>query len=627
MNFYKLPVGKIFALANEITVKPQLVISKNICEKSFYNLTLYSFGEGEGITWQKIPGDILIYVLDGETWLETKEKKTVVKEKALPGNILFVKGGNEFQISGNKPYKLCFMAVNKLSGGKEVFIKNFEQMLNDSLERGLISHAEDFQDYITNQQDISNYYVMDKAVIAGMFETFYESLTSIYNSSKIKLAEGTDLDDIGDLVGVARPEATRASAVVTFTLLSALDVEDGDVNIDEGIIVATDSGIEYITVEPLYISNGDKVIENTLTNILSSLEYDFRCTNAKGSSGGIEGYDDTRYRDLIMNHRDIKLKGSEYAYKEYFANFDGIDGYKLVPNWDGTGTMKIIVDPGTPYLLNQIYNEVQEEISQATEDITLFAPVEKNIDIYVNDITTKTKEEIVKYSKVFWELIDSLPEGQRILKNMERKEKLERQKNHNSRLICKKCENLAKDEYESIKINFPPGNHQSEFTYEDDQYLIYVTNKYGYGNWDDIMRDLKTSEDLLFNYYLKSRNKAEIQKRVDYLVKLIEREFGNLLPNNGENKNESSTGSNFNIIIKRNKSTNKMSIDEDYAKNNNNNNNIYDNGNNEDNMDMVTDDEEMYGNNKSDDNNKNGEEKDKTFLGKKRQLQKKKIKA
>ena len=51
----------------------------------------------------------------------------------------------------------------------------------------------------------------------------------------------------------------------------------------------------------------------------------------------------------------------------------------------------------------------------------------KNIDRYVNDITTKTKEEIVKYSKVFWELIDSLPEGQRILKNIERKEKLESQ--------------------------------------------------------------------------------------------------------------------------------------------------------------------------------------------------------
>ena len=248
----------------------------------------------------------------------------------------------------------------------------------------------------------------------------------------------------------------------------------------------------------------------------------------------------------------------------------------------------------------------------------------KNIDIYVKDITTKTKEEIVKYSKVFWELIDSLPEGQRILKNMERKEKLERQKNHNSRLICKKCENLDKDEYENIKINFPPGNHQSEFTYEDDQYLIYVTNKYGYGNWDDIMKDLKTSEDLLFNYYLKSRNKAEIQKRVDYLVKLIERELGNLLPNNnGNNSNNNKQEipkSNFNIIIKRDKLTNQMSLDDDFEEEKNNN---------DDNM--VTDDEEMYrnkdGNDKNQNNDMNVEEEKDNFLGKKRKLQKKKIKA
>ena len=60
------------------------------------------------------------------------------------------------------------------------------------------------------------------------------------------------------------------------------------------------------------------------------------------------------------------------------------------------------------------------------------------------------------------------------------------------------------------------------------------------------MRDLKTSEDLLFNYYLKSRNKSEIQKRVDYLVKLIERELGNILPSNADSKEELGKISNSN---------------------------------------------------------------------------------
>lgn len=44
------------------------------------------------------------------------------------------------------------------------------------------------------------------------------------------------------------------------------------------------------------------------------------------------------------------------------------------------------------------------------------------------------------------------------------------------------------------------------------------------GNWDDITRSIRLSEDFLFNYYLKSRDKMEIQKRVDYLVKVLEKE-------------------------------------------------------------------------------------------------------
>jgi len=227
----------------------------------------------------------------------------------------------------------------------------------------------------------------------------------------------------------------------------------------------------------------------------------------------------------------------------------------------------------------------------------------KSIDIIAKDITTKSKEDIIKYSKVFWEIIEELPEGQRILKNMEKKEKLEKQKNHSSRLISKKCENLGDDEYENIKIVFPPGNHQSEYTYEDDQYLIFVTNKYGYGNWDDILREVKTSEDLLFNYYLKSRNKAEIQKRVDYLVKLIEKEIGNLVPINGDNKDDAS----FNFNMKKKKNKNQIVIDEDYEeeKNNDNADNDDNNGkeNNEGEGNMVTDDEENY----ADDENNNGE--------------------
>ena len=234
----------------------------------------------------------------------------------------------------------------------------------------------------------------------------------------------------------------------------------------------------------------------------------------------------------------------------------------------------------------------KKEYDIFVNDIDIYG--KDGLEIIAKDITTKTYEEICNYNKVFWEIIEELPEGQRILKNIEKKEKLEKQKNHSSRLISKKCENIEDDEYENIKINFPPGNHQTEYTYEDDQYLIYITNKYGYGNWDDIMRDVKTSEDLLFNYYLKSRNKSEIQKRVDYLVKLIEKELGPLKGSNGDDNSMSIVSKLQNNKKKKNKNEVGIIIDEDFEE---------EKINNDENIDMVTDEEDIYNDKNKDNSN------------------------
>ena len=125
-----------------------------------------------------------------------------------------------------------------------------------------------------------------------------------------------------------------------------------------------------------------KVIENSLTKIVSSLGYNFTVNNESPSSGGSEEYNDDEYRYLLMNWTKIKLKGSLEAFEYYFASFDGIDSYKLVPNWDGTGTIKCVLDPGTDYQLLNAYTDLQDNITQATEDIFMSAPVTKLIDIY-----------------------------------------------------------------------------------------------------------------------------------------------------------------------------------------------------------------------------------------------------
>ena len=272
----------------------------------------------------------------------------------------------------------------------------FEEALQDSLESGLISHAEDFEDFIANKQDISNYYVMDKSVISQMIAKIYsEGITPTYESAKVEYAEGVDLDDIGKIVGVPRPPATYSHVAVNFTLQEVLEE---DVDIPPEVILSTDSGIEYRTLENIFIAAGgdstevqciavepgvgSKIIENTLTHIDTDLEFSLECINPNPSSGGTEEYTDDEYRYLLMNWKTIDLKGSADAYEEYFANFDGVDSYKIVPCWNGTGTIKVILDPGTPYQLNQAYQDLQNTVTQMKEDIMMFPPVRKLIDIY-----------------------------------------------------------------------------------------------------------------------------------------------------------------------------------------------------------------------------------------------------
>jgi SWI/SNF-related matrix-associated actin-dependent regulator of chromatin subfamily A member 5 len=213
-----------------------------------------------------------------------------------------------------------------------------------------------------------------------------------------------------------------------------------------------------------------------------------------------------------------------------------VDNNKKIPE-------KIDEDPNiSDGLTNEEFEELKELLStgfpnwekreyEAFINSLEIIPKE-NIELIAKNIPSKTVEEVKAYCDNFWGRIEEFSDGQRIMKNIEKKEKLEKQKQQSSMLIAKKCQDIEDGEYEDIKIAFPTNNHQSEYTYEEDQYLIYITNKYGYGNWDDIMKSIKTSEDLLFNYFLKSRNKIEIQKRIDYLVKIIEKEYGSVLNNN-----------------------------------------------------------------------------------------------
>ena len=63
------------------------------------------------------------------------------------------------------------------------------------------------------------------------------------------------------------------------------------------------------------------------------------------------------------------------------------------------------------------------------------------------------------------------------------------------------------------------------FTKETDSLLLLVTDKIGYGKWQEIKKALKRETRCRFDHLFLSRNEEDLKKRVIYLIQSIEKEF------------------------------------------------------------------------------------------------------
>ena len=62
------------------------------------------------------------------------------------------------------------------------------------------------------------------------------------------------------------------------------------------------------------------------------------------------------------------------------------------------------------------------------------------------------------------------------------------------------------------------------FSKEADIVLLCLTHEHGYGNWQKIKHALKRDTRCRFDHLFMSRTTQELQKRVDILVKSLEKE-------------------------------------------------------------------------------------------------------
>lgn len=271
----------------------------------------------------------------------------------------------------------------------------FLEMMEDAYQYHLVSTDERFLDYIQNRQDIENNYCLFLSVYAFENNRIYEDMTKLYLSNDLEKAVGRDLDILGNKFGIPRPQARKSSVELTFYLNQA---KNYDFHIPQGTIVTTNGGTAYYTVEDAYIIRGQ--LQTNVTAYSSYSGYNTRVdrrtlvncnlngissvTNIKGSNGGRGAYTDDEYRRLIRNWAYSHIKGTKEAYELFFAYYDGVDDYRLMPLWDGAGTLKIIVDPSNDWILNDIKNKLLQNVQLFDDDVRVVGATKREIDVHVN---------------------------------------------------------------------------------------------------------------------------------------------------------------------------------------------------------------------------------------------------
>lgn len=326
---------------------------------------------------------------------------------------------------------------------KKEYSELFYAYLKDAYNQGLLSDDSQFLNYIENREDIESNYIMQASVHNKTLETAYKDMGLIYNALSVDSANGSDLDNLGNILGIYRRPATPYLIEVLFEIKNPSNT---NITIPSETIITTRSGnmskAYYTPEDAVIIAGSNYVLTSALSletdaiakvgigeiqHISSNLNLtnpvSVRNTTVSTSGKAVESDED--YRSRILNWTYTLKRGTIDSYLDYLDSVPGLLAYNFIPEWDGAGTIKIIIDPGTNYLITKVYNGLITNVCNADEDLTVVAAQEKLIDlnlgvnVSIDNPTEYTSSEKVEIKNIIENLIRIYIDGGDALKFVE----------------------------------------------------------------------------------------------------------------------------------------------------------------------------------------------------------------
>lgn len=180
------------------------------------------------------------------------------------------------------------------------------------------------------------------------FMKTYVELGELYKVAFGDTAYGDFLTMRAAESGVIRKEATKAIGYVTVT---------GNGTLPKDSQFATQSGVLFGTLETVQINNtaevkiqavepgiSGNVSAKAISTIPMSIPGIYSVSNAKPTQDGFNQETDEELRTRYLNHvRNPGTSGNANHYYEWAMSIPGVGGAKVIPIWNGPGTVKIII--------------------------------------------------------------------------------------------------------------------------------------------------------------------------------------------------------------------------------------------------------------------------------------------
>ncbi|UUV13130.1 baseplate J/gp47 family protein [Clostridioides difficile] len=255
---------------------------------------------------------------------------------------------------------------------RELPIPIFLEEDEDSVHERMLSN---FQDVSTLEGD----FIYDATRPTAEQITELKQL-GLQNNLKIAFPQtsyGTYLEWLGECKGVFKNQPTKSIGVITFTGVQGTIITKGTIV----TTIATDEkqSIEFELIETKTIGENETVdikaecrIAGTIGNVskdsisvlLGSISGIKSVTNKEDFKGGTDIEDEEHFRErVLVAEQEDKLSGASSDYIRWAKEVDGVGYAYVVPEWDGAGTVKVLIlDKNRKAATQELINKVQEYI-------------------------------------------------------------------------------------------------------------------------------------------------------------------------------------------------------------------------------------------------------------------------